>query len=336
VGDPGGGAARGGRTRAFVVWAALALAALLAGLAFGLALLWSRSPPPEAPTVEVTVPEGASLRGTARLLEQAGLVESALAFEALARTLGGGRAVQPGTYAFAAGSGWGTILGKLQRGEVLLLRLVIPEGLPSVLVHERLMAAPRLEGTVEVPAEGSVLPATWDYRPGETRAALLQRMQAGMAATLAELWPARSPRAAVRTPEEALILASIVEKETGLESERRRVAGLYTNRLRRGMKLEADPTVIYPVTRGRPLGRRIRRSELEADHGYNTYVRAGLPAGPITNPGRASIRAVLDPEPHDYLFMVADGSGGHVFARTYAEHQANVARWRAFRAARGI
>jgi UPF0755 protein len=327
-----------GRVRGprWMIWGALlALAGLLA-LSFWSATVWQRAPQPDADVVEVTVPSGASLRQAAGILAGAGLVEDATAFEAMARLFGGGRSIQPGTYQFEAGAGWGAILGKMQRGEVLTLRLTIPEGLPSVLVQERLMAAERLVGEVEVPPEGSVLPATWNYQPGETRAAVLARMQAGMARTLDELWPTRTERSAVTTREEAIILAAIVEKETGLPAERRRVAGLYTNRLRAGIKLDADPTVIYPVTQGRPLGRRIRMSELRADTGYNTYVRPGLPVGPITNPGRDSIAAVLDPEPHDYLFMVADGTGGHVFARTYAEHQANVARWRAFRAERGI
>jgi UPF0755 protein len=139
----------------------------------------------------------------------------------------------------------------------------------------------------------------------------------------------------VKTPEEAVNLAAIVEKETGKPSERRIVAGVYSNRLRIGMKLDADPTVIYPITKGKPLGRRIRLSELRRDTGYNTYVRPGLPAGPIANPGRASIEAVLDPAPTEAIYFVADGTGGHVFANTLAEHNANVAKWRAIRRARG-
>ncbi|WP_448585705.1 endolytic transglycosylase MltG [Thermaurantiacus sp.] len=319
-------------------WLLAGAVALVAGalvLLLDLRRDWSRAAPPGAPTVEIEVPKGASLAEVARRLEAAGAIDSALRFRLAARLFGGPAPVRYGLYEIETGAGFGALLGKLQRGEVLLLRLVIPEGLPSVLVHERLMAAPRLEGVVEVPAEGSVLPATWAYRPGETRAAVLARMQKGMADTLAELWPKRSERSVVRTPEEAVILASIVEKETGLDAERRRVAGLYANRLRAGMRLEADPTVIYPITRGRPLGRRIRQSELRADTGYNTYVRTGLPKGPITNPGRASLEAVLDPEAHDHLFMVADGSGGHVFARDYAGHRANVARWYALRRERG-
>jgi UPF0755 protein len=319
-----------------MVWGAVFAVAALLVASVWTATVWQRAPEPGAATVEVAIPQGASLRQAARLLEEAGLVGNAAAFEALARTIGGDRAIRPGTYGFETGSGWRAILEKLQKGEVLTVRLAIPEGLPSVLVQERIMATPRLTGEVPVPEEGSVLPATWEAPVGSSRADLLERMQKGMERTLEELWPTRTERSAVNTPHEALILASIVEKETGLASERRRIAGLYTNRLKAGMKLDADPTVIYPVTMGRPLGRRIRMSELRADTGYNTYVRPGLPQGPITNPGRASIAAVLDPEPHDYLFMVADGSGGHAFARTYAEHQKNVARWRSFRAEQGI
>jgi len=180
-----------------------------------------------------------------------------------------------------------------------------------------------------------VLPQTYDFTEGEPRVAVLARMQAAMDRTLAELWPTRTARAAVKTPQEALILASIVEKETGKPSERRTIAGVYSNRLRIGMKLDADPTVIYPLTRGKPLGRRILRSELQADTGYNTYARPGLPAGPIANPGRDSIAAVLDPAETEALFFVADGSGGHVFAATLAEHNANVRRWYALRRSRG-
>jgi UPF0755 protein len=213
--------------------------------------------------------------------------------------------------------------------------VTIPEGMPSVLVHERLMRIPFLAGDVAVPEEGSVLPNSYSYQRGETRAVVLGRMQVAMQRELARLWAARRPGIAVSSPREAIILASIVEKETGKPSERRRVAGVYTNRLKRGMALGADPTVIYPVTRGRPLGRRIRRSELRADNGYNTYVRAGLPIGPIANPGRESIAAVLNPLPTRELYFVADGTGGHIFAETLQQHNANVQRWYALRRARG-
>jgi UPF0755 protein len=214
-------------------------------------------------------------------------------------------------------------------------RITIPEGMPSILVHERLMAEPLLTGKVPVPEEGSVLPDTYAFERGEPRVAVLKRMQDAMTKTLAEKWAARKSTTVVTTPREAIILAAIVEKETAKPSERRLIAGVYSNRLRIGMKLDADPTVIYPVTKGKPLGRRIRRSELNADNGYNTYARPGLPIGPIANPGRDSIAAVLDPEKTDALFFVADGTGGHVFANTLAEHNANVVKWRALRRARG-
>ena len=170
---------------------------------------------------------------------------------------------------------------------------------------------------------------------GESRAVVIARMQVAMDATLRSLWEERSPRTIVKTPQDAIILASIVEKETGKAEERRLIAGLYSNRLRVGMRLQADPTVIYPITGGKPLGRRILKSELRAKNGYNTYAEAGLPKGPITNPGKESIAAVLNPANTGYLYFVADGSGGHVFAANLRDHNSNVARWYALRRARG-
>jgi UPF0755 protein len=160
-------------------------------------------------------------------------------------------------------------------------------------------------------------------------------MQSAMTKTLSQLWPKRSTDCPIATPDQAVVLASIVEKETGKAAERPMIAGVYCNRLRIGMKLDADPTVIYPVTKGKPLGRRILRSELNADNGYNTYRRAGLPEGPIANPGKASIEAVLHPAQTKALYFVADGTGGHVFADTLAEQNANVAKWYAIRRQRG-
>ena len=288
-----------------------------------------------ADEVELLVPRGATLSAVARDMEQAQLISSQRRFRLLARALGQERPVQAGRYRLNAGAPWKTYLEILQQGRVVRQFLTISEGMPSVMVAERLAAEPRLSGDVDVPAEGSVLPQTYDFTDGEARAAVLARMQAAMDRTLAELWPKRTSRAVVKTPEEAIILASIVEKETGKASERRTIAGVYSNRLRIGMKLDADPTVIYPITKGRPLGRRIRRSELDADTGYNTYARPGLPLGPIANPGRESIAAVLDPAETEALFFVADGSGGHVFAATLAEHNANVQRWYALRRSRG-
>ena len=197
------------------------------------------------------------------------------------------------------------------------------------------MAEDLLTGEIDVPPEGSILPDTYSFERGQERAELVERMQAAMDRYLAEAWAERSGDIAVETMREALILASIVEKETGKPEERQMVAGLYSNRLEEGMMLQADPTIIYPITRGKPLGRRIRQSEIAAVNAYNTYTRTGLPEGPITNPGRESIAAVLDPAETSALFMVADGTGGHVFADTLDEHNANVAEWYALRRKRG-
>ena len=281
------------------------------------------------------VPSGATLTSVAGKLEEEGLIGSADSFLLRAKVFGSGDPVKAGEFLLSAGASAATILDTLQHGEVIRRFVTIPEGLPSVLVHERLMREPLLTGTIPVPAEGSILPESYDFERGESRAAVLERMQRAMRDTIAELWPKRAKNIAVSTPEEAVILASIVEKETGVPQERRMVAGLYTNRLKQGMMLQADPTIIYPLTKGRPLGRRIRQSEIRAVNGYNTYSMVGLPEGPITNPGRASIEAVLNPAETDALYMVADGTGGHAFAGTLTEHNKNVARWFAIRRERG-
>ena len=316
--------------------AILAFLVLLAGIGLPLAVApwygWGHKP---GPAISFEVARGASLARVARDLETAGLVPSAGHFRLLARLLGSDAPVQAGRYRLAPGQPWADMLAALQKGQVEQLTVTIPEGWPSVLVAERLNALPGLTGDVAPPAEGSVLPDTYAYQPGETRAAVLARMQAAMAKALADLWPKRTPRAAVASPQEAVILASIVEKETGLASERRTIAGVYSNRLRIGMKLDADPTVIYPITAGKPLGRRIRQSELKRDTGYNTYLKPGLPAGPIANPGRDSLKAVLDPAETPALYFVADGRGGHVFAQTLVEQNRNRERWFALRRQRG-
>ncbi|MBV9884062.1 MAG: endolytic transglycosylase MltG [Sphingomonadaceae bacterium] len=318
------------------LWLLLALPLLLL-IAIGSAywLLWAGSGPISQP-VTLIVDQGASIAKVADQLEDAHAIRgNATTFRAFARLFGAHAPVQSGEFLLPAGSSPEAILYQLQFGRPVQRMVTIPEGMPSVLVQERLMAIPFLTGAVDVPPEGSVLPDTYSYRRGETRAAVLGRMQNAMRATLARLWPRRTPATAVVSPEAAVILASIVEKETGKASERRLIAGVYGNRLRRGMPLQADPTVIYPVTHGRPLGRRILESELQANNGYNTYRSPGLPIGPIANPGRASIAAVLDPAPTNALYFVADGTGGHVFADTLQQHQANVARWYAIRRARG-
>ena len=284
----------------------------------------------------IVVEEGATLRSLCPGLERKHLVPgSCTSYRGMARLLGSGDPIQAGEFEVPAGTGGFKLLDLLQHGQPVSRLVTIPEGTPSVLVQEKLAATQFLTGPAPLPAEGSVLPNSYSYGRGETRAAVAARMKTAMTKAVAELWPKRKGGCPVNTVQEAVTLASIVEKETGKASERRTVAGVYCNRLKIGMKLDADPTVIYPVTKGKPLGRRILRSELDADNGYNTYRRAGLPAGPIANPGRASIAAVLDPEPHQFVYFVADGTGGHVFARTLAEHNANVTKWRAIRRQRG-
>lgn len=281
------------------------------------------------------VPAGSSLTSVAAKLEKDGVIEDARGFLLRAKILGSGDPVKAGEFLLPAGASPASILDILQHGESQRRFVTVPEGMPSILVYEKLMAEPLLTGEIPVPAEGSVLPDTYDFERGESRAKVLARMTRAMSATLAELWPRRAPGIAVKSMAEAVTLASIVEKETGVARERRMVAGLYSNRLRTGMLLQADPTIIYPITRGKPLGRRIRQSEIAAINGYNTYTMTGLPDGPITNPGRESIAAVLNPARTDALYMVADGSGGHAFASTLEGHNANVAKWFALRRARG-
>lgn len=290
-------------------------------------------PAPRMLTVEV--PQGASLASAATQLEKAGAIPSASRFRMFARVFGSGDPIKAGEYRIPAHLSQSDILKLLQGGKTLQRLVVVPEGYPSVMVHDALAKAQGLTGTVPVPAEGSILPDSYAFQRGDTRASVLVRMQKAMTDYLAAAWAKRKPGIAVATPEQAIILASIVEKETGKPSERRMVAAVYANRLKRGMPLQADPTVIYPITKGRPLGRRILRSELQAKNGYNTYAETGLPAGPISNPGRASIDAVLDPAQSNALYFVADGTGGHVFADTLEQHNANVRKWYAIRRSRG-
>ena len=295
---------------------------------------WYSSGPLQKDTA-FTVPDGSSLSGVAAKLEREGVVSSANAFKLRARIFGAGSSIKAGEFLIPKGASMSQVLERIAGDQVLRRFVTIPEGMPSIMVYERLMANPLLTGEIAVPPEGSVLPDTYEIQRGESRQAVLSRMQAAMQRALAEEWEKRGPNTVVRTPQEAVVLASIVEKETGKPSERRMVAGLYSNRIRTGMLLQADPTIIYPITKGKPLGRRIRQSEINAVNDYNTYTMTGLPKGPITNPGRESIAAVLNPASTDVLYMVADGTGGHAFARTLQEHNANVEKWYTIRKERG-
>ncbi|QTH22380.1 endolytic transglycosylase MltG [Rhizorhabdus wittichii] len=316
----------------------IALVLILALVGGGAALWVSRDWWGEGPLqkpASIQVKKGDTLASAARALEKAGAIRSTTGFLRFARRFGSQDPVRAGEFEIPARASGAEILDLLQHGKPVQHLVTIPEGMPSILVQERLMAEPQLTGTIAVPAEGSILPDSYSFEAGEPRGAVLARMQAAMREALDSAWAARKPTTVVTSKRDALILASIVEKETAVASERPMVAAVYSNRIREGMKLQADPTVIYPITQGKPLGRRIRLSELRAVNGYNTYASAGLPEGPIANPSKAAIEAVLDPAKSPALYFVADGKGGHVFANTLAEHNANVQRFYAIRRSRG-
>ncbi|NJM50111.1 MAG: endolytic transglycosylase MltG [Sphingomonadales bacterium] len=290
---------------------------------------------PSTRDVTIIIKPGSSIALAAGQLEKGGIIKSADAFVTRAKILGRGKTIKAGEFEIPARASNSDILTILSGGKTVQRMVTIPEGMPSIMVYERLMANEQLTGDIAVPAEGSVLPDSYAFEKGESRADVLKRMQDAMTKALKEAWEKRGGDTAVKTPQEAVNLAAIVEKETAKKSELRKVAGVYSNRLVMGMLLQADPTIIYPVTKGKPLGRRIRRSEIEAVNGYNTYTKTGLPDGPIANPSKAAIEAVLNPEKTSALYFVADGKGGHIFADTLEEHNANVAKWYAIRRERG-
>ncbi|MEM6492415.1 MAG: endolytic transglycosylase MltG [Pseudomonadota bacterium] len=296
-------------------------------------------PGPSAEAVEIVVPRGAGLASIALDLADAGVIRSPDELTLYAKFRGAAGSLQAGEYRFPAAASLAAVTDQMIRGDVLQRRVTIAEGLTSAQAVQVIAEAEAMSGEITaIPPEGALLPETYLYTRGDERAALVAQMTAAMDDALAELWAARADDLPFDTPEDALILASIVEKETGIDGERGRVAAVFVNRLRRGMRLQSDPTVIYGVTGGETfdLGRRIRRSELDADNPYNTYKIAGLPPTPIANPGREAIAATLNPPTTDELYFVADGSGGHAFARTLREHQANVRKWRAIQRERGL
>jgi UPF0755 protein len=309
-------------------FAVFVLAALMAAL-WGM-WVYGGAGPAAANGKETTVVlrRGAGLTEIASSLEQAGAIRSGSVFAAAAQVTGAASRLKAGEYAIPSRASLAEVLGLIRSGRVVRHFVTIPEGITSEMVVDILMANPVLTGSVPTPQEGSILPETYDVQRGEERSAVMQRMLEAQDKLLADLWPKRQADLPFTTLDEALTLASIVEKETALPAERPRIAAVFVNRLRQGIRLESDPTIIYGLTRGRPLGRGIRKSELERQTPYNTYQINGLPPTPIANPGRASIAAVLDPPKTSELFFVADGSGGHVFASTYPEHLQNVARWR--------
>lgn len=308
----------------------LAVAVLAAGTAVGWIFHDVGQPGPAMTPVTVVIAKGTGSRAIGADLQAAGVVSNGTLF-AVAVHLTGGGALKAGEYAFPAHASLAAIIDMMRRGLVVIHKITLPEGLTVAQFLTVLDDAAGLTGTTPVPAEGSLLPETYQYLLGESRGEVIARMQRAMTATLDELWGNRAAGLPFADERQAVILASIVERETAQPDERPRVAAVYENRLRQGMKLEADPTVIYAASDGSGvLGHPITRDELAEANPYNTYVEPGLPPGPICNPGRASLDAVLHPAASDDLYFVADGSGHHVFAKSLVEHERQVAQWREF------
>ena len=276
----------------------------------------------------VILRKGASLPEIASSLERGGVIRSSSIFMTAAKVTGAARGLKAGEYEFANRASMAQILDAIRHGRIVRHWITIPEGLTSDMVMDILTKSEVLTGSAATPPEGAILPETYEVQRGEDRAAVLQRMMDDRDKLLNQLWAARQSGLPYQTKEDAVTMASIVEKETGKKGERPQVAAVFINRLRTGMRLDTDPTVIYGISRGRPLGRGLRRSELDTPTPYNTYKIDGLPPTPIANPGRAALEAALNPAKTQDLYFVADGTGGHVFASTLEQHNANVAKWR--------
>ncbi|MGB6229695.1 MAG: endolytic transglycosylase MltG [Litorimonas sp.] len=299
---------------------------------------YETSPDPNS-TQEVVfdVPRGSGLSSIAERLEAAELVSNADLFKLVTRMRGNEANFKAGEFALVRGSSMAKIYDDLATGRAILYPVTLAEGVTSAQIVRALDGIETLvDDDPAVPAEGTLLPETYLTPRGMKQSDLLAKMATAQDALLDEIWDARAPDLPFDTREEAIILASVVEKETGVGMERDEVAGVFVNRLRRGMKLQSDPTIIYGITQGDPIGRRIRQSEIDRVTPWNTYQIPALPETPICNPGEAAIRAVLNPAETDALYFVADGTGGHAFARTLAEHNRNVARWRRIQRERGL
>jgi UPF0755 protein len=271
---------------------------------------------------------GLGVRGITHRLGAAGVIRSPLVFFVAAEISGAAPRLKAGEYAFASRASVGSVLWAMRNGMVVRHYVTIPEGLTSRQAVAVLDHSDVLTGAAAAPPEGSLLPETYQVRRGESREHVLGRMRQARDKLVTRLWTTRAAGLPYQSPEEAVTMASIIEKETAIAAERPRIARVFLNRLGGGMRLASDPTVAYGLNGGEPLGHGLRVSELAKATPYNTYLNSGLPPTPIDNPGRAALAAALHPDPGSELYFVADGSGGHVFSTSLAEHLKNVARWR--------
>ena len=306
---------------------------LFALIGFGL-FWWGwtgiNGPGPAFEDTRVVIPRGAGLEVIGSQLEDAGVVPHRLFFVAGAVLTGRQRPVRAGEYLFPAGASVRAVLDQMREGRVIIRRITIPEGLSVAQAFELVASAEGLTGPLpSLTAEGGLLPETYNFSWGDSRAEVIARMIRAMEEAVADAWSKRAPNLPLTTPRDLVTLASIIEKETAVAAERARVSAVFVNRLRKGMRMQSDPTVIYGITGGKaPLERALTRADLDRPTPYNSYTNSGLPPGPIANPGRASLLAAAQPGNFDDLYFVADGAGGHAFAQTLEEHNRNVARWR--------
>lgn len=311
-------------------------------LAAGGALYYGKSvfdgPGPLQQDTTVVIARNQGVTEIADSLERAGVISDAWLFKAGVQAYGVKDRLRYGEYAFPANVSMRDALGVIVSGKSIEHTVTIPEGLTSLQIVERLRDQPLLTGEIrETPEEGSLLPETYKFTRGAPREQILDRMKQLRDKTVEEIWASRDPSVRVKTRDELVVLASLVEKETGIAAERPQVAAVFANRLAKGMRLQSDPTIVYGLVGGRgTLGRSLTRRDIQSQTPYNTYVVRGLPAGPIANPGRAALEAAANPAKSKDLYFVADGSGGHAFAPSLVEHNKNVARWRQVEKARGV
>lgn len=316
-----------------VVYSLILFAGCIALAVFGLTLygyVKFTGPGPLADDKVFQVERGGGVLGIAADLEKAGIISNANIFAAAATAIGDRGRLKPGEYQFKQAMSMRDVMNLIVSGKFITYKVTIPEGWTTAQALDRLRENEVLKGDISLnPAEGQIMPDTYVFQRGETRDNIVKGMMAASQKMMDELWPERATDAPIKTPAEALILASIIEKETGLPQERPRVASVFANRLRQGMRLQSDPTIIYGITGGKAkLDRPLTRRDIAEATPYNTYRIDGLPPGPIANPGREALKAALAPAQTKDLYFVADGSGGHVFAQTLEEHRVNVRKWR--------